>query len=162
MAETCLKLDNEIPFINDWSCGYREGYDKGRLDGIEETVKEIKETVKKNAIERYVSKYDLSVTIPSAEKFIKDFYESFPKYSIVSARIGTAPSSSIPTVLFVLDVPEDVSEEEDDKIEFLKRSAEREFSGKNPGHPICIWSVENSICDKDSIESDFPIYRRLK
>ena len=35
------------------------------------------------------------------------------------------------------------------------------FAKRNPGHPVCVWSVEKSSVDMNSVESDFPFYRKI-
>ena len=56
---------------------------------------------------------------------------------------------------------ENISDEDDNRIDALKREVELSFAKRNPGHPVCVWSVEKSSVDMNSVESDFPFYRKI-
>ena len=157
MQEAVEKIDNSVDNKN-WSVAF----DIGREIGLEEG-KEIgrKEAFDMIADRLFYDRFDLSNTIMCAEAFIKRFNEAFADYSISAARIGVAPSSSIPIAFFVIDVPENISEDDEDKIDALKRDVEFEFMQKRPGHPVCVWSVEKNSVDMESVESDFPFYRKI-
>ena len=49
----------------------------------------------------------------------------------------------------------------EDDLYDLKRDVEYEFMKKNPGHPVCIWSVQNFGMDENSIKMDFPLARKM-
>lgn len=164
-------LENKISLNDDdWSVSFemgREiGYDEGKEDGLAEGKaagfqEGQRKTLEDIKISLFNNKFDLLNTIECAESFIDVFKKNFEKYSISAARIGVAPSSSIPTAFFILDVPEDIPEEDDERIDSLKRSIERKFSNERPGHSVCIWSTEKYIADFRTIESDFPIFKKF-
>ncbi len=159
VEEKTLEKDSAVSAEDrNWSVAF----DMGREIGIEEG-KEIgrKEAFDILANRLFYDKFDLSNTIKCAETFIKKFNDSFADYSIVDARVGVAPSSGIPTAFFVLDVPENLSEEEDSWIDDLKRDVEYDFMEENPGHPVCVWSVGKKAVDLDSVEADFPFFRKI-
>ncbi len=158
MAETQEKNLTESEEDKNWSVAFDMGREMGFEEGKEIGRKEAFDMI---ADRFFYDKFDLSNTIQCAETFIKRFNESFADYSIASARIGVAPSSSIPTAFFVLDVPENISDEDDNRIDALKREVELSFAKRNPGHPVCVWSVEKSSVDMNSVESDFPFYRKI-
>lgn len=138
--------------------GYEQGYDEGLLVG---SNKRSEEDFKKGffaAVKRHFNDfYDFKNTIDCAEEFIKKFNEKFKGFSIYQARIGVNPASFTPTAFFVTDVPEDM---EDDLCD-LKRDVEFEFMKMNPGHPVCVWSVQGPVVDEKAIMMDFPLARRM-
>lgn len=149
-----FEMGREIGFDEGKEVGLAEGKKAGIAEGRRKTLEEIKESL-------FASRFDLNYTILCADTFIKEFKKNFSGFSISAARIGVAPSSAIPTAYFVLDVPDDLSEEDDEKIDSLKRSIERRFSSENPGHPVCIWSSGKKETDFRTVESDFPIFRKF-
>lgn len=132
---------------------FDKAYDIGKQKGREEILKAICEKV-------FSSESDFGHIVSCAELFIKRFNINFPRYSIVDARLGSDPSG-IPTAMFVIDVPCDMPEEEDERLDNLKREIEIEFMKAHPGNPVCIWSVEKNEADMGSIEVDFPFFRKV-
>lgn len=155
----CLTEAEEQKIFNyGFDMGYDQGYDEGLHAGtIKRSEKDFKEGFFAAVKRHFDSFYDFKNTIDCSEEFIKRFNDKFKGFSIFQARLGVNPASFTPTAFFVTNVPEDL---EDDLYD-LKRDVEYEFMTKNPGHPVCIWSVQNPVADENSIRMDFPLARRM-
>ena len=141
--EFTADLDFYVIDGKSYRMGLEDGKEIGKSEGIDEYCRN-----------QFISVYDLNRTAECAELFIERFYRKFPECSILQARLGTNPSHE-PTAFFVTDVPKNKVRDVCD----LERNVEFEFSDKNKGNPICVWSVSGGIVQNE-INADFPFVRK--
>jgi hypothetical protein len=141
-----------------FDCGRDIGFDEGYEKGVKERSEKDFNDGFISAVNRIFNNfYDFKNTIACAETFIKRFNDKFKEFSIFQARLGVNPASFTPTAFFVTNVPDNL----EDELYDLKRDVEYEFMKNNPGHPICVWSVQNVGVDECSVKADFPLARKM-